>query len=139
MLGAALPPLQAARAFVEAGAGIAVLRMAERGALAASSAEAWLVPALPGVRVVDATGCGNAFCGAFLASFLAGEGLCEAACWGNVAASFLLEAEGMPAGGVSAALRDEAARRVARLRPLAQRVASGASGKCDPQDNSTPH
>lgn len=41
-------------------------------------------------------GCGNAFCGAFVAALQAGDGLAAAGAWGCVAASFMAEARGMP-------------------------------------------
>ncbi len=71
------------------GAKTIVLRRGEHGVLAAKAAaapqrgedyyqggrdpnygkrEAWAIPAVKDTRVVDVTGCGNAFCGGFLAS-----------------------------------------------------------------------
>ncbi len=55
------------------GARVVVLRRGERGVLAAAAGdrerrEAWAVPAVEDTRVVDVTGCGNAFCGGFLAT-----------------------------------------------------------------------
>jgi hypothetical protein len=46
--------------------------------------------------VVDVTGCGNAFCGAFLASYAAGQGLLQAGLWGCAAASVIAEQQGVP-------------------------------------------
>jgi sugar/nucleoside kinase (ribokinase family) len=43
--------------------------------------ETWDVPCVAGVAAVDPTGCGNAFCGGFLASWRAGESLLEAGLW----------------------------------------------------------
>ena len=58
------------------GASTIVLRRGEHGSLIASRPhtdgaacwEGWAVPAVEGTQVVDVTGCGNAFCGGFLAS-----------------------------------------------------------------------
>lgn len=47
----------------------------------ADTGETWDVPAVAGVEAVDPTGCGNAFCGGFLAAWRAGEPLLEAGLW----------------------------------------------------------
>ncbi len=60
-------------------------------------------------------GCGNAFCGAFLAAVQGGESDSDAAVWGCVAASFMAESPAVPPQPPSA-LRDAALRRVAELR-----------------------
>ena len=76
-------------------------------------------------EVVDVTGCGNAFCGGFLASRLAGEGLLDAAVWGSVAASLMAEAVGVPehsAGAGGDACRREAARRAEALRTRGRKL-----------------
>ena len=54
------------------------------------------VPAIADTQVVDVTGCGNAFCGGFLASFGWGGSLAESAVLGSVAASFMAEERGVP-------------------------------------------
>ncbi|OKL60801.1 hypothetical protein UA08_03533 [Talaromyces atroroseus] len=46
--------------------------------------------------VVDATGAGNAFLGAYAIGYLKTGDIKEAACYGSVAASFVLEQRGMP-------------------------------------------
>jgi sugar/nucleoside kinase (ribokinase family) len=99
-----------ALAFVEAGIGVSadgafVLRAGEDGCLVASKSQAptWLPPFYdPGKerdsnQVVDPTGAGNAFLGSFAIGFLKTESLTEAACYGNVGASFALEQTGVPA------------------------------------------
>jgi len=82
------------------------------GAPGGAPAGAVHVPAFGGTAVRDVTGCGNAFCGGFLAG-LAGvpglhgapgipgpggraEALRYALAWGHVSASFMAEAEGVP-------------------------------------------
>lgn len=75
-------------------------------------------------EVVDVTGCGNAFCGGFLGSRLAGEDLLDGAVWGSVAASLMAQAVGVPetpAGGERC--RREAARRAQALRALGRKLA----------------
>jgi len=68
-------------------------------------------------------GCGNAFCGAFVAALQAGDGLAAAGAWGCVAASFMAEARGMPGGAPGApALQAQAAARLARVLDSAVQV-----------------
>ena len=54
------------------------------------------VPAVADTRVVDVTGCGNSFCGGFLATFSRGGSLEDSAVWGSVSASFMAEERGVP-------------------------------------------
>lgn len=58
------------------------------------------VPAVPGTKVVDVTGCGNAFCGGFLAAQHAGVDLSESGMWGCVAGSVMAEWQGVPPADV---------------------------------------
>ena len=60
----------------------------------------WEVPAVSETRVVDVTGCGNAFCGGFLSSFDQSRDLLKSAIWGAVAASFMAEEKGVPKAGI---------------------------------------
>lgn len=46
---------------------------------------------------MDVTGCGNAFCGGFLAGLDAGLGVLDSARWGCVAGSIMAEWQGVPA------------------------------------------
>lgn len=57
------------------------------GGLSTLAGGSWCVqvPAVPGTAVLDVTGCGNAFCGAFLRSLDLGRSLGAAAQWGCVA------------------------------------------------------
>jgi ribokinase len=70
------------------------------------------VPALP-VAVRDPTGAGDAFCGGFLAAFVAAGDPVDAARHGTVSASFAIEAAGALTKGERAR---EAAKRLRRLR-----------------------
>ena len=75
------------------GAGIAALRMGEAGSLVARAGEthAWRIPALAVPELVDQTGAGNTYCGAFLVGYCGSGDLAEAGCYGAAAASFALE------------------------------------------------
>lgn len=53
----------------------------------------WMVPAYP-ARVVDPTGAGDAFCGGFLAGLRLTYDPLEAALWGNISASIVVEGSG---------------------------------------------
>lgn len=111
-------PRRLTEPFLEAGAARVALRRGPLGAVVhdAASGACWSVPAFPGTRVVDPTGCGNAFCGALLAALQAGEDLAEAAAAGCAAGSLMAEVDGMPAPEELAA---EARRRQAAVLALA--------------------
>lgn len=72
------------------------------------------IPALPGALAVELTGAGDAFCGGFLAGMHLTREPFEAALYGTVSASFAIAAPGI--GGLLAATRSEANRRLAALR-----------------------
>jgi sugar/nucleoside kinase (ribokinase family) len=108
--------------FLDAGARVVALRRGTRGAVVHDASgggrgRAWAVPAVPGVEVVDTTGCGNAFCGAFLAAIQAGAPAERAAAWGCAAASVVAESRGVPAGP-AAALAGLVRRRAEALAPV---------------------
>ncbi|KAL3700793.1 hypothetical protein R1sor_018815 [Riccia sorocarpa] len=110
------PPLDLVDRLVELGAKVVSLRRGHLGCLVhrADTGETWEVPAihevekgLPRARdkrweeagmigVVDPTGCGNSFCGGFLAGWVQTRDLLTAALCGSVAASFMVEHEGVP-------------------------------------------
>ena len=121
-------PLELVTRLAAAGARVVCLRRGSEGAVVhdAATGETWSVPAVleeASGAVVDVTGCGNAFCGGFLASRLAGEELLDQVVWGSVAASLMAEAIGVPeipAG--SEECRGEAARRASALRGLGQKL-----------------
>ena len=79
----------------------------------------WSIPAYP-ARVVDTSGCGDAFCGGFMAGYRKTYDPVEAALYGNISASFSIEgtgafysANGLP--GLSEA-------RVDKLRDMVKRI-----------------
>lgn len=110
------------------GKGLVVVRAGEHGVLTlTSSGPEWLPPyyAEPSPKVVDPTGAGNAFLGAFSLKLQETGDPREASIYGSVAASFALEQFGPPLltseptdpeetwNGVSAAARlDEYRKRV---------------------------
>ena len=86
----------------------------------ADTGETWSVPAVAGVKVVDPTGCGNAFCGGFLAAWRAGEKLLEAGLWVRVLRCFATSRIGLtPRDAVGLTPRD-AARCCRRCRAASQ-------------------
>jgi sugar/nucleoside kinase (ribokinase family) len=90
------PDLSSAVKYVEAlaryGARVVSLRRGENGSLIYDAATNKMVrlPAFPGTNVVDVTGCGNAFCGAFLKKYEATGSVVEGALWGTAAASIMV-------------------------------------------------
>ncbi len=104
-----------------AGARIIALRLGSEGALISDgqAGRAWHIPAFP-TTVVDPTGAGNAFSGAFLVGYVETGDLLTAGLWGSVAASLIIEGIGFPR--LDRALRLEARRRVQALRPQARAI-----------------
>ncbi|KAK1812809.1 hypothetical protein LTR12_012836 [Friedmanniomyces endolithicus] len=94
-----------AQCFVDAGIGphgdgCIVVRAAGHGCMVLSKhmSACWLPPFYPAdsENVVDATGAGNAFLGAFAIGWQKTQSYVEAAAYGTVAASFALEQVGLP-------------------------------------------
>lgn len=85
------------RAMRDDGARVAALRMGAAGSLvgAQNHAELLAVPPVDVPRIIDQTGAGNTYCGAFLVGWLETGDLRQAACYGAVAASFALEVTGV--------------------------------------------
>ena len=92
-----LNPESLVREMLANGTEIAVLRMAEQGSLVATKANPTPthIPAVPIEHIVDVTGAGNAYCGAFLAGWIRTGDAVQAARWGAVAGSFSLESTGI--------------------------------------------
>ena len=83
--------------------GCIVVRSGKQGCFIASQKKSFWCPAYyeeqgesHNGRVIDPTGAGNAFLGAFAVGFLQKNSLHEAACYGAVGASFALEQIGIP-------------------------------------------
>ena len=88
-------PEEAARAFAARGPRAVVVKLGADGCLVYGHGQAAPVhvPAVP-VEAVDPTGAGDAFCGAFGASYARSKDLLDAACRATVAASFVVEHRG---------------------------------------------
>jgi sugar/nucleoside kinase (ribokinase family) len=84
-------------AMLDDGARIAALRLGEAGSLVGARGDDHLirVPAVPVPEIVDQTGAGNTYCGAFLVGWLDTGDVRQAAGYGAVAASFALEVIGV--------------------------------------------
>jgi sugar/nucleoside kinase (ribokinase family) len=82
------------------GTGVVIIRAGEHGALAMSRATRpiWLPSYYEkgASKVVDPTGAGNTFLGAYIAGWQKSGNICEAMMYGHVAASFALEQIGLP-------------------------------------------
>ncbi len=76
---------------------VVCVKLGERGALLYDRTveKSWHVPACPMEAVVDVTGCGDAFCGGFMASYALDRDSFQAAMHGAVSASFNLEDYGV--------------------------------------------
>jgi ribokinase len=86
-------PVEAVRAFRAAGAPIAVVKMGAEGSVVATDKGIWHVPVFP-VTVVDVTGAGDSYCGAFAAALSTGLDGVEAACVASAVASVIVEVIG---------------------------------------------
>lgn len=81
------------------GKGVMIVRAGEEGCLvyARHIPPTWLPPFYrDGHKVVDPTGAGNAFLGAFAIGYLQTEDAVRAACYGSIGSSFALEQVGLP-------------------------------------------
>lgn len=116
-------PRRLTEPFLEAGAGLVLLRCGAAGVVVqdAASGEAWRLPAFPDTAVVDPTGAGNACCGAALAALTQGVGVVAAAAWGCAAGSMMAEHTAFPSA-TPRELAGEAARRQAAVLALAERL-----------------
>lgn len=112
-------PAALVRAMLDDGATVAVLRMGEQGSLAGRQGDPDLlrVPVVEVAEIVDQTGAGNTYCGAFLVGWCQTADLAQASVYGAVAASFALEAT-----GVADPPADYMAQRDARARALTSRL-----------------
>jgi sugar/nucleoside kinase (ribokinase family) len=86
-------PVAALRAYRAAGVPLAVVKLGPEGSLVAADDEIWHVPAAP-ARVVDVTGAGDSYCGAFSAALARGDHPLDAARWASAAASVVVECLG---------------------------------------------
>jgi sugar/nucleoside kinase (ribokinase family) len=107
--GRALSGLEAPEAIVDwlhaQGARTVVLKLGAEGALASDGCTRLRVAAcpVPGGRVVDTTGAGDAFCAGYIAALRAGKPLAEAVRWGNACGAAAVTARGATGGLVDRA------------------------------------
>lgn len=83
-------PVVAVRKFQAAGAPIAVVKLGGGGSIVGTGDGIWHIPAIP-VDVVDVTGAGDAYCGAFVGALCTGLDGLAAACLATAAASAVVE------------------------------------------------
>lgn len=87
-------PAELVSALLDDGAKIVALRMGAEGSLVASAKEQHHIPAATIKSMIDQTGAGNTYCGAFLAGLIRERGLFQAGAMAAVAASFCIETIG---------------------------------------------
>jgi len=75
------------------GVKIIIVTLGRGGSLLCFSSKLWHIPSYP-AKVVDPTGCGDAFMGGFIANYLGSGDPLEAASYGSSAASFVAESLG---------------------------------------------
>jgi cytidine kinase len=85
------------RAMLDDGAPVVALRLGAAGSLVGTreSDTLHVIPPVPVPEIIDQTGAGNTYCGGFLVGWLATGDVCQAGCYGAVAASFALEVTGV--------------------------------------------
>jgi len=86
--------LKALRKARDLGVKIAIATIGGRGAFISLNDKIFNIPAAKPRRIVDPTGAGDVFIGAFLAEYLRGEDALWCACVGSSAASFVIEEVG---------------------------------------------
>jgi sugar/nucleoside kinase (ribokinase family) len=103
--------------FLEAGASWCTLRRGANGAVVheKSSQKAWFIPSVANLHVIDSTGCGNAFCGAFVAGIQSGAGAEVVGKLATAAASVMAEHQGVPQGLKHGIIRAEVQQRALNL------------------------
>lgn len=109
-------PVRAVRKFREAGAPIAVVKLGAEGSVVATPDGVWRVPAAT-VRVVDPTGAGDAYCGAFAAALHRGLGGVDAARAATAVAAEIVQVKGAGIESFTEA-RQAVATRTASITPI---------------------
>ncbi len=95
-------PERVAAAFLDLGAGACVLKWGANGSFVHTGAEHFRVPAFK-VAVSDTTGCGDAYCGGFIAGLAKGMDLAEACRLGTATSGLVATGLGSDAGVVDLA------------------------------------
>jgi ribokinase len=114
-------PEDAARAFVAAGAKVAVIKLGAEGSLICFGSDLQHVPAVP-VMVIDPTGAGDAYCGAFGVIYARSGSAVQAGLHASVAASFVVERL-----GATSALPLDRIEAERRLRLLTENLHKGST------------
>ena len=118
-------PFTAARAIMEMGPKVVIIKKGEHGAVLVTPEGVAVIPAFPAdeAMVVDPTGCGDSFAGGFMGS-IAARGSWEfgdlqaAMAWGTVSASFTLGAFALE--GLRALTMDKLEQRMATYQTAAR-------------------
>lgn len=115
----------AAHALIARGARAVVVKLGSRGSLVIDAhGQAWRVPVVP-VAATEPTGAGDAFCGGLLVGLVeSGGDLVDAACYGTVSASLVVETDS-PAEALDRLDRDLMRRRLERVRAGVARNGGG--------------
>lgn len=93
LFGAIQDPEVAGNLLIELGAKVVILTLGGDGSQVYVGQEKFIVPPFP-ARVIDTTGAGDAFCGAFLAEYLNTHNLHLSALFASAAASLMIEESG---------------------------------------------
>ena len=89
-------PEKAARALLGGGPATVVVTLGSEGSLVATAEGVHRLPAVP-VKVVDTTGCGDAYCAGFITGLVRDRGVLESARWGTAAAATVAQGLGSDA------------------------------------------
>lgn len=108
-------PVEAVQVFLRAGAPIAAVKLGADGSLVGTAKGVWRIPVVP-VDVVDVTGAGDSYCGAFAAALARGLDAVAAGCAATAVASAVVEVHGNSITSFPDARR-EVGRRAASLEP----------------------
>lgn len=115
---------EAARDFQVHGARHVVVKLGDAGCLVRTvEGDTWHAPAYPSA-VIDTTGAGDAFCGGFLAGLLETGDPVQAAAFGTISASFVVQHP--TAAGALVVERADAVARRADLMPRVRQVSGGS-------------
>ena len=111
--GEKMSTMDLVKALCDAGAQTVCIRRGSKGAVVYDMHKnlGYQCGAYSNCRVVDETGCGNAFCGGFAAALCSGETILDGLVLGTAASSIMLEHVGVPVGSIEREHRPEVARR----------------------------
>ena len=116
-----LDPVSCIRCIQGAGCNLAVVKMGAAGSLGSDGRVGLFIPPVR-AKVVDATGAGDAFCGAFHAKWMTSQDLALSMAWGAAAASIVIEGFGALHALRQGARRAAEARSEIALKQLCKRL-----------------